>query len=208
MKKRLIAMLLAVLLLTMSAVPALAAAPKVKNLEYKGNGVIEVEFTSENVRYKNAKVVVKNSSGKKLSTKIVEKDEDDIRFKVSGLKAGTKYTYTISGVRAGKSGSFGKVKGSFTTPSGSPEISRVRYDASDRELDIEFNTNVQFKGLDVTVLDSTGNELTVYGIDRGDDDLDMHVKGMVSGRKYTVVVEGVRIRGVGSYTTVSKVFTA
>ena len=74
MKKRLVSMLLAVLLLTMSAVPALAAAPKVKKVECSGSGMVEVEFTTENVRYKNTRVVVKNSAGKKLSVKIIEKE--------------------------------------------------------------------------------------------------------------------------------------
>ena len=67
MKKRIVSMLLAVLLLALCAMPALAAAPKVKKVEYDGNGVVEVEFTARNVHYKNAKVTVKDSAGKKLT---------------------------------------------------------------------------------------------------------------------------------------------
>ena len=105
MKKRIVSLLLVVLLLTVSAVPALATAPKVKKVEYDGNGVVDVDFTTKNVRYKNAKVVVKDSSGKKLTARIIEKDNDEVSFKATGVKAGKKYTFTISGVRAGKSGS-------------------------------------------------------------------------------------------------------
>ena len=208
MKKRLVSMLLAVLLLTMSAVPALAAAPKVKKVECSGSGMVEVEFTTENVRYKNTRVVVKNSAGKKLSVKIVEKDNDDILFKVSGLKAGGKYTYTISGVRAGNSGAYGKVKGSFKAPSNKPKIKKVTFDAVHDNLEIDFATAVQYRNLKVTVKDAAGNKLTVWNIEKDTDELDMDIDGMVKGRKYTVTVSGVRVKGVGKYTKVSKTFTA
>jgi len=208
MKKRLIAMLLAAVLLMACAVPALAAAPKVKKTEYEGNGVVEVDFTSKNVTYKNAKVVVKNAAGKALTAKIIEKDNDDISFKVTGLKAGSKYTYTISGVRAGKSGSFGKVSGSFKTPSDVPKIKKVTYDAKDKELEIEFATKVQFNSLTVTVKDYSGGTLTVRNLEKGSDDLEMKVKGMVKGHTYMVTVSGVRVKGVGKYITVKKAFVA
>ena len=44
MKKRLMAMLLAAVLLVLCAAPAMAKAPKAKKTEYEGNGVVEVEF--------------------------------------------------------------------------------------------------------------------------------------------------------------------
>ena len=208
MKKRLVSMLLAVLLLTMSAVPALAAAPKVKKVECSGSGMVEVEFTTENVRYRNTRVVVRDSAGKKLSVKIVEKDNDDILFKVAGLKAGGKYTYAISGVRAGRSGAYGTVKGSFKAPSNKPKIKKVEFDPVHANLEIDFATPVQYRNLKVTVKDAAGNKLTVWNIEKDTDELDMDIDGMVSGRKYTVTVSGVRVKGVGSYTKVSKTFTA
>lgn len=208
MKKRIVALLLAVLLLTISAVPALAAAPKVQRVEYEGNGVVEVDFTTENARYKSARVVVKDAAGKKLTAKIIEKDNDSITFKVSGLKTDSKYTFTISGVRAGKSGSYDKVKGSFKTPSASPEIARVEYDPIDEELEVDFATNVQFRNLKVTVSDAYGDELAVSNLQKGQDDLEMNVEGMVDGETYIVTVSGVRVKGKGSYVTVSKTFVA
>ena len=147
MKKRMMAMLLAAVLLALCAAPAMAAAPKIKKTEYEGNGVVEVDFTSRKVTYKSAKVVVKAPGGKTLTAKIIDKDSDDIEFKVTGLAANTKYTYTISGVRAGKSGSYGKVSGSFKTPSNTPAIKKAKYDKKDKELEVEFATKVQYKGL-------------------------------------------------------------
>ena len=169
---------------------------------------MEVDFTTENARYKSARVVVKDTAGKKLTAKIIEKDNDGISFKVSGLKADSKYTFTISGVRAGKSGSYGKVKGSFKTPSASPEITRVEYDPIDEDLDVEFATNVQFRNLKVTVSDAYGDELAVSNLQKGQDDLEMNVRGMIDGETYIVTVSGVRVKGKGSYVAVSKTFVA
>lgn len=208
MKKRIVSMLLAVLMLVVCAVPAMAAAPKVQKTEYEGNGLVEVDFTTENVQYKNAKVTVKDSAGKKLTVSIREKDNDSIIFKVSGLKASSKYSYTVSGVRAGKSGSYGKVTGSFKTPSDKPTIKKVIYDPADKELEVDFATKVQFKNLKVTVEDAAGKKLAVRNIVKDSDDLDMNVSGMVVGQSYTVTVSGVRVKGVGSYVTVSKKFVA
>ena len=56
MKRRFVAMLLAAVLLLVCAVPALAAAPKVKKTEYEGNGVVEVDFTSKSVKIGRAHV--------------------------------------------------------------------------------------------------------------------------------------------------------
>jgi len=208
MKKRIVSLLLVVLLLTVSAVPALAAAPKIKKVEYDGNGVVDVDFTTKNVRYKNAKVVVKDSAGKRLTAKIIEKDTDEISFKVTGVKAGKKYTFTISGVRAGKSGSYGTVKGSFSTPSGKPRIVKVAFDPDYDDLEIDFATDVEYKNLKITVRDADGNNLLIYNIEKDPDNLDMDVEGMVVGKTYTITVSGVRVKGVGSYTSVSKTFVA
>ena len=208
MKKRILAMLVAAMLLVMSAAPAMAAAPKIRKTDYEGNGVVEVDFKTENVRYKGAKVVVKDANGKKLAAKILEKDDDDLTFKVTGLKANGKYTYTISGVRAGRTGSYGKVSGTFKTPSSGPSIKKVKYDREDRELEIEFATKVQFNGLKVTVKDAKGKALSVRWIEKGDDDLELKLSGVQRGKTYTVTVSGVRVRGKGNFVSVSKTFTA
>lgn len=208
MKKRLMAMLLATVLLALCAVPAMAEAPKVKKAEYEGNGVVEVSFNASKVTYKKPAVVVKDAAGSRLTAKIIEKDDDELSFKVTGLKAGNSYTYAISGVRKGNSGAFGKVTGSFKTPSDKPVIKKVKYDKADKELEIDFATKVQFKNLKVSVVDETGKALTVKKVKKGSDDLEVKVVGIEKGARYTVTVSGVRVKGVGKYTTVKKTFVA
>ena len=211
MKKRFFAVLLVVAILLSVSLPAFAASAKIKKTEYEGNGFVDVDF-KKNVQYKNVKVTVKDSSGKSYSASIQEKDNDDLTFYVKDIKAGTKYSYTISGIRAGKSGSYGKVSGSFKTP-GSPStqsvaIKKVDFDADDREIEVEFTTKVQFKSAKVTVKDSSGKSYTTKIRKKGDDDIEVYVKGMKNGKEYTVTVSGVRVKGSGSYTSVSKTFTA
>ena len=208
MKKRLIALVLAAVLLVMGNLPALAAAPKVQKTEYEGNGIVEVDFKSDHVKYKNAKVVVKDPNGKKLSVTILEKDNDDITFRVKNVQPDTKYSYTISGVRKGSSGSYGTVKGSFKTPGDKPEIKEVEYDVEDKELSVEFTTRVQYKGLKVVVKDQNGKKLSVSQIEKDNDEIECRVKGMKRGQKYTVTVSGVRVKGKGSYVKASKSFVA
>ena len=125
MKKRFFAAILALVTIMSLAVPAMAAAPEPLKVEYEGRGYVEVEFKSK-VQYKNASVTVKDPTGKKLTAKITEKDDDDITFYVKSLKPGTTYSFTISGIRKGQSGSFGTIKGSFKTPKSEPSVRNFR----------------------------------------------------------------------------------
>jgi uncharacterized membrane protein YkoI len=115
--KRLLASMLALAMAfsTLLVMPVSAAAPQKKSIKYEGYGKVELEFRS-NVQWKNAKVTVKDSTGKAYSVKILNKDNDEIEFKILQFKQGQKYTCTVSGVRQGRSGSYGKVSGSVTIP--------------------------------------------------------------------------------------------
>ena len=208
MKKRLIALLLVAVMMVAMAAPALAKEPTVKKVKYEGGKKVEVSFKGR-VSYSKPKVTVKSSNGKTLSAKITDKDKDDIEFSVSGLEAGGKYSFTISGVRAGTSGSYGKVTGSFTVPAKAAKLSikKVKYDSKDKELDIDFNGEVKYKSVKVVVKDSSGKKYTTRITDKGNDDLEVKVSGLKKGKSYKVTVSGVALKG-GSYTSVSKSFTA
>lgn len=208
MKKRIVATLLAMLLLTMCAAPALAAAPKIKKIECESNGIVEVEFSTKNVRYRNVKVVVKDVDGNRKTTRILEKDNDEISFKVSGMAADSTYIVTISGVRAGNSGAYGKVTGRFMTPANKPVITFVKYDPDYEALEVDFAAKVQYKNLRVTIRDSKGRYLFITDLEKDSDELNMDVEGMEVGKVYTITVSGVRVKGVGKYTKVSKKFRA
>lgn len=115
--KRLLATMLAFAMAfsTLLVMPVSAAAPQKKSIKYEGYGKVELEFRSK-VQWKNAKVTVKDSTGKAYSVKILNKDNDEIEFKILQFKQGQKYTCTVSGVRQGRSGNYGKVSGSVTIP--------------------------------------------------------------------------------------------
>lgn len=208
MKKKLLALVISVMTIMATTVPALAATPTIEKTEYEGSGYVEVDFT-RNVQYKNAKVSVKDSSGKSYTATIKKRDNDDLTFYVKNIKAGKKYTYTISGIRAGRSGSYKKVTGKFTVPAKNKvSIKSVDYDREDRELEIEFAGKVQYKSTKVTVKDSAGKSYTVKILEKEKDSIEVRVKGLKVGNRYTVTVSGVRSGSSGSYTSVSKTFTA
>lgn len=73
MKKKLLALVISVMTIMATTVPALAATPTIEKTEYEGAGYVEVDFT-RNVQYKNAKVSVKDSSGKSYKATIKERD--------------------------------------------------------------------------------------------------------------------------------------
>ena len=212
--KKWIALLLTTAALLAAALPAFAASASIKKTEYEGSGYVDVDFKSR-VQYNNVKVTVRDSSGKTYKANITEKDSDDLTFKAVGISSGKTYTYTISGVRTGGSGSYGSVSGTFKTPGSSSgstakklSIKSLDYDAGDRELEIEFSAKVQYDNLRVRVTDSTGTKsYTVRILEKDNDSIDIRVSGLRSGQKYTVKVAGVRAGSSGSYGGVSKSFT-
>ena len=135
--RRMLATLMIMVWATIAAVPAFAA-PKVKKAEYEGKGRVEVDFNSK-VKYKNVKVTVKDNKGAAYSTKINEKDNDDLAFTIKNFKTGRTYTYTISGIKKSNESSYGKVTGKVTipTPSTTPRVKEVDYDKKDKEVEFE-----------------------------------------------------------------------
>ena len=204
MKKRLVSAVLVLVLMICMAVPAMAAAPQVQKASYEGRGYVEVDFKTK-VQYKNASVTVKNPSGKKLTVKITDRDDDDITFHVKGLKPNTKYTFVISGVRKGQSGAYGTVKGTFKTPKSELSVKKATYDKKDGELDLEFYGLVQFKNAKVVIKDAAGKTRSSRIAELGRDDMEIAVKGLKSG-KYTVKITGIRLKGDKTYTAVTASF--
>ena len=207
MKRRMIATLLLVAVVFSLAASALAATPVIKKTEYEGNGYVEVDF-KKNVQYKGLKVKVNDASGKSCTVKIIEKYRDDLTFYVKGVKPGAKYAYTISGVRSGKSGAYTSVGGSFQVPEAKLAIKKVKYDRQDRELEIAFKTNVEYRNLKVTVKDASGKSYKVSKIEKDRDEVEVRVAGLKKGVKYTVTVSGVRAAGTSGYGSISRKFTA
>ena len=210
MKRKLLAMLMAVIVMfSTMTMPAMAATPQIRKTTYEGNGVVEVDFKKD-VQYKKVKVQVKDSSGKFYTVSITDRDEDDLTFKVKNIAAGKTYAYQISGIRAGRSGSYVKITGKFTVPKAATKVAikKVESDVSDRELEVKFNGKVQYKSAKVLVKDAKGKYYTAKITEKDSDSVEIYVKGLKKGTKYAVQISGVRLKNKGSYTKVSTTFTA
>jgi len=207
MKKKIFALIVAAIIAVSTIVPAFAATPVIKKTEYEGSGIVEVDF-KKNVQYKNAKVTVKDSAGKSYTASIKSKDSDDLKFYVKSIKAGKTYTYKISGVRSGGSGNYVSVSGTFKTPAAVTKLAvkSAKYDKSDKELEIDFNTKVQYKNLKVTVKDSAGKSYSVKIREKDNDELTVYIKGLAAGKTYTYKISGIRKSGSGSYGSLSGTF--
>ena len=204
MTKRFIATILALVTILCMSVPAMAAAPEMQKAEYEGRGYVEVDFRSK-VQYKNASVTVKDPAGKTLRARITEKDDDDMTFYVNSVKPGTTYRFTISGVRKGRSGSYGTVNGSFKTPGNTLSVKKAAYDRRDGELELEFSKAVQYNNPKVIIKDAAGKTYTCRISERDRDEMDIIVKNLKSG-KYTVKITGIRLKGNTAWTSVTASF--
>ena len=87
--------------------PVNAKAPKVESVEYKGNGRVEMEFYGK-VKYKNTKVTVRDTSGKKYGVKKIYRDNDEIKFTIKNYKKGKTYKFTVSGIKKKGTKGYGK----------------------------------------------------------------------------------------------------
>ncbi len=118
-KRRVILRIAAVMMMTImvfgSASSAFAAVPTKDDIEYDGGGRVEVEFRGK-VDWKAPKVTVTDTTGRKYTATIVKKDNDDITFRINNYKEGTKYNFTISGVKARGTTAYGPFKGSVMIP--------------------------------------------------------------------------------------------
>ena len=205
--RRMLAVLMIMVWMVVAAVPAFAA-PKIRKAEYEGKGRVEVDFNSK-VSYKNVKVTVKDNKGAGYSTKINEKDNDDLTFTINNFKTGRTYTYTISGVKKSGEKSYGNVTGKVTipAPATTPKVKEVDYDKNDREVEFEFASRVQWKGAKVTITDGSKNYVTRI-IEKDGDGIEVKVSKLTPGKKYTYKISGVSVKDAGSFKTISGTFVA
>lgn len=193
----------AMMLMGMVSAFTVSAAPAVKKTEYEGKGRVEVNFRGR-VQYKGLKITVKDSSGKSYDVKIIDKDRDDIEFKIRNYKLGRTYQIKISGVRSVGESSYATVSSKVKIPkaAGGIPVEKVSYDARDREVSIEFDTFVQWKNPKVTISD--GKKNYVVRIDEYDrDEIEVKVKTLKPGVTYTWKIKGIGLKGSSGYKTIS-----
>lgn len=191
--------------MTALAIPAMAA-PKIQEAEYDGNGIVDVEFATD-VVYKNPKVTVTDSTGKAYSVKMSKRDSDDLSFKIVSFRKGVTYTFKISGIRKKTEKSYSTITGrvKIPAPAAKPVVKSVEYDRGDAELEIDFKGNVVWKSPTVVVTDGKTNYVTrIYN--RDNDEIEVKVKSLTKGKKYTYKITGIRGKDSTTYTTVTGTF--
>lgn len=109
---------MALTMLMSTALSVSAAAPVFEEIEHKGKGRMEVEFYGK-VVYKNAKVIVRDTSGKKYKVTKVRKDDDDIKFTIKNFKRGKTYKITVKGIKKRGTKSYGSRTGKINIPKSS-----------------------------------------------------------------------------------------
>lgn len=92
-----------------------ASTSLVKDVDYdREDREVTFDFRS-NVKYSNAKVTITSTDGKKTyTTRILEKENDELTVSVKGLQAGKKYSYKITGVRKASASKATTLSGMFT----------------------------------------------------------------------------------------------
>lgn len=208
--QRMLTLLLSLMLvLTMSGTAVFAAsAPTIKDADYEGAGRVEVEFTGK-VAWKNASVTVKDTAGKKYTATVIEKDSDEIEFKIKNYKRNTTYKFTIKGVAKKGTTSYTSVSGKVKIPAaGKIVLDDVDYDSEDKEVEFEFKGKVQWKSPAVTITDSSGKNYVTKILSKDKDSIEVKVKGMKEGKTYNYKITGIRKAGTKDYITLSGKFKA
>ena len=217
MKKTIITLLLAALVL--AAIPAFAQGtftaanggivPTVQYATYEGFGFVEVDFLQD-VNYENPAVTVTDAAGAPVTASLIQLDDDDLTFQVTGFATDATYTFTISGVRVGRNGTYTSVTGTFVVPpEGAAAIKKVEYDRDDREIDIEFATFVQYEVPTVQVITADGTPINATIHEWDEDSIEARLETPLNiGSEYMVTVTGVRAAQETAFGTASFTFTA
>lgn len=172
---------------------------------------IEIDFRTDVSWRHNAKVSsVKDNKGKSYRGYLLDADDDGCDIGIAGMKHGRTYTIVIKGVRPRGSRSYRKLTVEVKIPSaksssGGIKITRVSVDEEDNEVDIKFASKVSWKQ-DAEVLsikDHKGKSYQGYLADTDDDDCEIYIPNLKSGRTYTIKISGVKPRGASSYKTVT-----
>jgi ferredoxin len=115
----------------------------------------------------------------------------------------------ITGVSYVLSGEEGPFTGSFRVPAeGEIVIKKMDYDRDDGELEVDFNTRVDYDELSISVQDKDGKVYEAQVRERDRDGVDLRVRGLKRGEEYTVTISGLRLPDSANLVSVSGSFKA
>jgi hypothetical protein len=200
----------ALALMLTCAAPGLSAlaAGSIRNTEYSGDGRVEIEFDSS-VSYDDLKVSVSDAQGGQRTVSVLEKGSDELVFAIMDYKAGQTYTYTIEGVKVKNDAKSVKLSGDITIPAsyGAVPVKEVVYDQDSHQVEIEFDTRVEWETPTVVITNGSYNMVT--GIDEYEDsEIEVSVEELSKGATYKYTISGVRARNSkGAFGTVSGEFS-
>ena len=200
----------ALALMLTCAAPGLSAlaAGSIRNTEYSGDGRVEIEFDSS-VSYDELKVSVSDAEGGQRTVSVLEKGSDELVFAIMDYKAGQTYTYTIEGIKVKDDANSVKLSGDITIPSsyGVVPVKEVVYDQDSHQVEIEFDTRVEWETPTVVITNGSYNMVT--GIDEYEDsEIEVSVEELSKGATYKYTISGVRARNSkGAFGTVSGEFS-
>ena len=200
----------ALALMLTCAAPGLSAlaAGSIRNTEYSGDGRVEIEFDSS-VSYDELKVSVSDAEGGERTVSVLEKGSDELVFAIMDYKAGQTYTYTIEGIKVKDDANSVKLSGDITIPSsyGVVPVKEVVYDQDSHQVEIEFDTRVEWETPTVVITNGSYNMVT--GIDEYEDsEIEVSVEELSKGATYKYTISGVRARNSkGAFGTVSGEFS-
>ena len=200
----------ALALMLTCAAPGLSAlaAGSIRNTEYSGDGRVEIEFDSS-VSYDELKVSVSDAEGAQRTVSVLEKGSDELVFAIMDYKAGQTYTYTIEGIKVKDDANSVKLSGDITIPSsyGVVPVKEVVYDQDSHQVEIEFDTRVEWETPTVVITNGSYNMVT--GIDEYEDsEIEVSVEELSKGATYKYTISGVRARNSkGAFGTVSGEFS-
>lgn len=174
---------------------------------------IEIKFASRVNWSSYAKITsVTDSTGKSYTGFLNDLDDDECEVYIRNLKYGRTYTIKISGVRAKGASSYEtitvKVKVPAQKKTSKVAVKKVEVDDDDRyptDVDIEFTSKVTWSSNAkvISVKDSNGRACTGILMDTDDDECEVYIKNLKSGRTYTIQISGVKARGASSYETIT-----
>ena len=183
---------IALALLAVFAVAAIADEVMIFKTTYEGMGVVDVDF-ARNVTYRDPAIAVTDSNGFSYASVILERDDDDLAFRVENPAPGLEYSYTLSGVRMGKDGDFTSVTGSFLVPlNEETAIRKVEYDFEDRELEVEFFSRLDLSGMEVHLTDASGAEYELKVRELKGNGFEAYAPGLSRGESYTIQISGLK----------------
>ena len=172
---------------------------------------IDLDFSS-NIKLKsNAKATVKDSSGKSYKAYIEDHDRDEVDIDVTNLKAGHKYTVTITGIKKSNASKYGTLTVNFSIPKASSAnlVKDVDYDAEDREVSFDFRRRVSYKKPKVVITNTSNSKTYTTRItEKDNDELTVYVKGLKRGETYKYKITGVIDKTNNSSKTLTGTFKA